>query len=197
MTVIVAAHTTEGITVAADTQTTDGSMKMFGVESKVRTVGPYVVGTAGSKRVGQVIRYGTQWPALPDVAPADPEAVTRWLVAVVVPAVQQACRAAGVLTEDDGVLHFDAMALVVVAGCIAEIDGDGCVHIDRSGRWAIGSGGLIALGALGDGGRWTARQVQDAAMLATRIDLGCGGGVDVFHIPAEPDLPPVEAPPAA
>lgn len=189
MTVIVAAHTSDGITVAADTQTTDGQMKAYGVESKIHVAGPYVIGVAGSKRVGQVIKHGTVWPTPPADLGAEQGAVLAWLVNTVVPAMQDACRTAGVLHDENNVLSFDAVVLLVVAGTIAEIDSDGCVHIDRAGRWAIGSGGMVALGALGDAGPWTPSDVANAAMRAVRVDLGCGGGVDVLAVPTEPDIP--------
>lgn len=189
MTVIVAAHTSDGIVVAADTQTTDGQMKAYGVESKLHRAGPYVLGVAGSKRVGQVIKHGTVWPAPPADLDAEHGAVLAWLVNTVVPAMQEACRNAGVLHDDNNVLTFDAVVLLVVAGVIAEVDSDGCVHIDRAGRWAIGSGGQVALGALDDTGPWAPAQVIDAAMRAVRVDLGCGGGVDVITVPYQGDLP--------
>lgn len=189
MTIIVAAETSTGIAVAADTQTTDGSLRAYGVESKLHVAGPYVLGVAGSKRVGQVIKHGTAWPALPEALGAERGEVLAFLVNTVVPAIQEACRNAGVLHDDNGVASFDAVILLVVAGVIAEVDSDGCVHIDRSGRWAIGSGGQVALGYLGDTGPWEPHDVIEAAMRAVRVDLGCGGGVDVLTVPTDPDTP--------
>lgn len=188
MTVAVAAHTADGIVVAADTQSTDGQLKIYSKESKLHITGQYVMAVAGAKRVGQVVKFGTVWPE-PPAAAGDPEVMLRFLVGEVVPAIQQACRAAGVLTEENSTLHMDATVLLVVAGTIAEIEGDGCVHIDRAGRWAIGSGALLALGYLGETGPWVSAQVVEAAHRAVRADLGCGGGVDVVTIPTEPDLP--------
>lgn len=187
MTVVVAAHTEEGIVLAADTLTTDGQVKMYSTTSKMHVAGPYVIATAGSKRVGQVIRHHTVWPAWPPT-PEEGQpvpGVEEFLVTQVVPAIQQACADGGVLNIADGVQTFDATVMIVLANTIAEVDTDGCVHIERAGRWAIGSGAQFALGFLGDAGPWTHQDVIDSARRAMRASLGCGGGVDVITIPAD------------
>ena len=190
MTVVVAAPTPDGIVMATDSLTTDGQLALYSASSKLAVSGPYTYGMAGSKRVAQVIRYATAWPDPDTTVLKTTGDVEAFLVTRVVPAIQQACADAAVLETESGVHRFDAELLLVVANTIAAIDGEGCVHIERAGRWAIGSGAQIALGSLGDHGPWDSHDVAEAARLAIRQTIGCGGGIDLCTIPAVPDIQP-------
>lgn len=177
MTVIVAARTKgSGVVMAADSQTSAGWEKIQADRTKLWTAGQYLVGAAGCVRTAQVVKHFTTWPKWRDGEDDDREA---FLVKQIVPAIRRAVSDQGVLDTSKGV-HTLAVTLLVAWGDnIAEISGNGCALMPRSGRYAIGSGAAEALGALGDAGPWTRAEVVEAARRSTITAHGCDGPIVV------------------
>lgn len=177
MTVIVAARTKgNGVVMAADSQTTAGWEKIQADRAKLWVADQYLVGAAGCVRTAQVIRHFTTWPRWREGEDDDHES---FLVKQVIPAIRRAVDGHGVLDTTKPVHRLEATLLVAWGDNIAEITGNGCALMPRSGRYAIGSGYAEALGALGDGGPWTRSQVVEAARRATITAHGCDGPIVV------------------
>lgn len=172
MTVVVAAQTRRGITMAADTQTTTGWTRHRHNTPKLWTDGRYLTGWAGTLRDIQVIRHWTTWPKHPPG-----EDVETFAVRKLVPALRSAVADAGVMETDDGRESIHACGLIAWGHNLVAIDGDWSVFVPHQGRIAIGSGSAEALGALGDDGPWTDEQVYLAAKRASELDVYCGGPI--------------------
>ncbi|MGW3992211.1 hypothetical protein ACWEF6_01870 [Amycolatopsis sp. NPDC004772] len=174
MTVIVAARNPDGgVTVAADRQTSCGGSQFENSESKLWTAGKYILGCAGDVRAAQVLRYTAE---LPTYRPKEDTDWLRFVVTRVVPAMRSAL--VGQLAEDDSFIG-PISTLIANRGRFAVVYGNGAVLADRSGRTAIGSGELEALGYLGNEGPWTPADVVTAARRAAITDRGVSGPISV------------------
>lgn len=185
MTVIVAARTKAGVVMAADSQTSAGWEKIQADRTKLWTSGEYLIGAAGCVRTAQVVRHFTTWPKW---RPGEHDDLERFLVREIVPAIRQAVVGHGVVVTDKGSETLPVTLLVAWADNIAEVSGNGCALMPRSGRYAIGSGYAEALGALGEVGPWTRANVIEAARRATVTAHGCDGPIvwgDTKHLSIE------------
>jgi ATP-dependent protease HslVU (ClpYQ) peptidase subunit len=172
MTIIVAARTKSGVTLAADTQTSAGSQKLRLDRSKLWSTGFYAIGACGSLRVSQIIRHHATWPKYRPDEDTDIEA---FCVKQLVPAIRTAAKDQGVKIDDAN--HIGSDLLVAWGTNVVEIDGNGSVCIPSSGATAIGSGWAEAAGYLGNVGPWTTRQVIDAATRSTITNTGCSAPI--------------------
>lgn len=109
-------------------------------DSKVFTVGPYVMGFTTSFRMGQLLRY-TLTPPEPK---GDPE---RFMVTKFVPAVIECLEKGGWLATENGRVEGGTF-LVGVAGELFSIDGDMQIGLSSDRYAAVGCGDNIALGSI-------------------------------------------------
>ncbi|MFD9893334.1 hypothetical protein ACFWY9_28650 [Amycolatopsis sp. NPDC059027] len=174
MTVIVAAKNKSGVILAADRQTTAGSSQLENQEPKLWVADRYVVGCAGDVRTAQVLRYGMDWPTY---RPKEDVDWMRFVVTRIVPEMRSTLEGR-ILNLDEtylGGIHV----LVATRGRFAAVYDNGAVVSDRSGRTAIGSGNLEALGYLGNEGPWDASDVVTAVRRAAITDTGVSGPISV------------------
>src|SRR5690606_24381759 len=100
--------------------------------------------------------------------------IYRWLVYYLVPALQQALEDAQTLTVENGESGNRGSFLVAVNNQVFELSSDFAVTTERSGKYAIGSGGAGAIGALSAGA-----SPREAVRIATLHDAYSGGTVTV------------------
>ena len=153
---------------------TDGHTMVLGADSaavtdrllivcephKVFTSGAGLVGVSGGLRIGQLIRFQGAPLELGDDGPVP--SLLRWIQALRV-----GLGPAGVLRTKDGIEELaDSRMLVGLAGRWFEIDSEWQIVEPASPYWAIGSGQLIALGALHAMASWMAPRHPRAKVTA-------------------------------
>ena len=174
MSIVVAARTLDGITMACDSQVTDGYLKESVTERKVWTNGVAICGAVGDLRTVQVIRYNFP-PATADKPSVD---TLDYLVTTFVPFLQKLASLHGTLVRnDDGRSGMDANLIVAWDDVIAVIDQTFSVMISDKGRAALGTGAEVALGYLGNEGPWTESHVIQSAKRAVLLSVNVSGPV--------------------
>ncbi len=127
---------------AGDSALTAGWALTISAHPKVFRAGPFVIGTSGSPRVAQLMRYTLQ----PPEPTGDPH---RFMATGFVDAVRQALKDGGAATkESERESTGSSFALVGFAGRLFEIQSDYQVSESADGCAAIGSGFEPCLGAL-------------------------------------------------
>jgi hypothetical protein len=109
-------------------------------DTKVFTVGPYLMGFTTSFRMGQLLRYTFK-------PPKPTGNLNRFMVAQFIPAVAECVEDGGWLTVKDGVREGGTF-LVGVNGHLFSIDSDFQVGVATDGYEAVGCGADIAFGSL-------------------------------------------------
>lgn len=139
----------EGVVwMGGDSLATDETTKRAMREEKVFRNGPLLIGTSGSPRYKQVLRYALGVPdPLSDGYDMD------YMVNDVVPAIMACLDSAGHLSIEDGIRHtgsddYYANALIGYNGTLYAIGSDFSVGRCVDGYDAIGSGKKAALGAM-------------------------------------------------
>jgi ATP-dependent protease HslVU (ClpYQ) peptidase subunit len=127
---------------AGDSAITAGWALTISAHPKVFRVGPYVIGTSGSPRVAQLMRYALDVPEpLGDLH--------RFMATVFIDAVRQTLKDGGAATkESERESTGSSFALVGVHGRLFEIQSDYQVGESANGYAAIGCGFEPCLGAL-------------------------------------------------
>ncbi len=183
MTVIVAARTThrvgrkradirDAITIASDTQLTDGWEKTTGAYPKIWAEEKRLIfGAAGLVAAWQAVQYHVTWPHY-----AETQDWEEWLVREINPLVTGSLSNAELLHRRRGVIDTNLCLIVATGDKLASIDCVGGVVVPRKHCAAIGSGYAEALGSLGKG-PWTSDDVIRAAFAATETNLGCGAPI--------------------
>jgi len=169
MTVIAAAVTADnGVVIVGDselstpyTRDSDGYSKVWVDEVHEG----YIFGGAGNLRELQIIKYHVAWPYYRGLTP-----VEEFIVKEVVPRMRDALIDNGIKMED-----YESSFIMAWDSTLVVIDQDFGVTIPISARYAIGSGQSEALGALGNEGEWTKKDVIEAAHRATVTAIGVGG----------------------
>jgi ATP-dependent protease HslVU (ClpYQ) peptidase subunit len=113
------------------------------VNQKVFRVGEFVIGCAGSARVGDALRYSFDPPKHPRRMD-----VGRYMRTAFINGVRDTLRAAGTLQQFQGIDGADSTILVGYRGRLFIIEGDLHVHEAIDDYAAVGSGGAVANGAL-------------------------------------------------
>ena len=178
MTVVVAAVTkNEGIVIAADSEFTYGWQKGNLEVPKIWVEDSVIFGACGSVRGAQIARHLTEWPEqwITEGSALD---VERFGVKSVIPRLRTAMTDNGALRTEHGVETYEVGMLICWEGFILEMDEGGSVT-PHGQRAAIGSGYAEALGALGETGPWTRRDVIAAVKRASETAVGVGGSVYV------------------
>lgn len=141
MTCIVGVVEAGRVTIGGDSAGSNGWTVTGRADSKVFTVGPYLLGFTSSFRMGQLLRYRLDVPA-PDTWDVD-----RWMATTFVDAVRATLKAGGWSTEHSGQEHGGSF-LVGIGGRLYRIEGDYQAGVASRGYDAVGSGAEVALGAL-------------------------------------------------
>jgi ATP-dependent protease HslVU (ClpYQ) peptidase subunit len=192
MTILVAVETKTGVTVATDSQVSDtfAAYIMPESQSKVGFRGPYLIGTSGLLRVGQVMLNADELP-VPDTDATDDE-LNKFMITRFSWAAQDTLKASGIERSVDNERTFtDSEMLVCVNGRAYSIGGDYAVMraTDKTaiadGVVALGSGQQFALGAYHSlSQRRTKPSPTDIATTmveaAIRWDHYCGGPIRIF-----------------
>jgi ATP-dependent protease HslVU (ClpYQ) peptidase subunit len=141
MTCIVGVEHGTGVTIGADSASSDGRFMNLRSDSKVFRFGTYLIGFTSSWRMGQLLRYQLEVPT-PDTWDVD-----RWMATRFTDAVRAALKAGGFATTRDGAEHGGTF-LVGVCGRLYSVFDDYQVGHADEGHDAVGSGGALALGSL-------------------------------------------------
>ena len=176
MTVIVAARTKAGITMAADSAVTRGWIKATHDAPKLWVQDKWLAGGAGTMRHIQVVRH---FVTLPKFRPDEDTHWETFMVRNVIPALRTGVKDHGIVLAEKGHESIEATHLFAVGEHMAYVSYDGCVLTEPSGRMAIGSGEAEALGFLGDGGTYTEADVVEAVRRAAVTAHGVDGAVMV------------------
>jgi ATP-dependent protease HslVU (ClpYQ) peptidase subunit len=192
MTILVAVETKAGVTVATDSQVSDSfsSYILPESQSKVGFRGPYLIGTAGLLRVGQVMLHADDIP-VPNSSVTDEE-LNKFMITKFSWATQDTLKISGIERQVDSERVFtDSEMLVCVNGRAYSIGGDYAVMraTDKTaiadGVVALGSGLQFALGAYyALSQRRTKPSPMDIATTmveaAIRWDHYCGGPIRTY-----------------
>lgn len=179
MSVVVATINTEGgVNVVADSQVSDPLSKLNGYPDKIwveKDLG-YVIGSVGSIRTAQVVRFATDWPKFRE----DEHELPKFAVLELVPAIKTVLEQHGLLKEKNGVHSMDSEFIIACGDSFFAIEEDFSIWMPTKGRIAIGSGYAEAYGALGDEGSWTLDETIEAVRRSTLTAHGVGG--DIYFI---------------
>ncbi len=128
----------------ADTRvTSEGTIyRMPKHHSKIAQIDGILIASAGDVRGINVLEHSLKIPKV--TAKSDEQFITSYLI----PAIRQAFSEAGYEKTSDGVSSHETEFLVAYKGKIYEIDSDYSWVQDSRNIYALGSGGMIALGAL-------------------------------------------------
>lgn len=130
--------------VGADTRvTSDGTIyRMPKNQSKIVSVDGILIASAGDVRGGNILEHGLKIPKV--TSKSDEHFITSYLI----PAIRTAFSDAGYEKTSDGVSSHETEFLVIYNGKIYEVDSDYSWVQDSRNIYALGSGGMIALGSL-------------------------------------------------
>lgn len=177
MTVVVAALTTDGVTIAADSQISDEWSKLNGYNGKIwadQDLG-YAFGSCGDVRTSQVARFAVDWPRYR----RDEHDLFKFAVLDVVSSLKAGLESHGVLKEKNGFQTMESEFIVAIEDEFFVIGAGFEVYLPTNGRVAIGSGFAEAYGCLGDIGIWDEEEVIEAARRSTITAQGVGG--DIYY----------------
>jgi len=154
MTCIVAVSDGRTVVIGGDSAATREQELRLRADQKVFRVGEYAIGFTRSYRMGQILRYGVDYPPPPDSATA--EELERFMVVEFVEAVRQAFgdkgfakkarQGSGEWSEEGQ--EVGGLFLVGVAGEVFEVREDFYVGRPAKPYSAVGHGATVALGAL-------------------------------------------------
>ena len=193
MTILVAVEHATGVVMATDRQVTYGDMGLILHESQSKFFrrGPYIIGTTGRLRVGQVLGICDDLP-VPDHDLTDIE-LNKFMMTKFAIAAQEALKDAGIEVVSDGERHLtDSEVAVCIHGRAYSIGED--YSVMRSGDPSTVSKGVLALGssyAYAYGAyhslskRKTKMEPTEIAKTmveaSIRWDLHCGGDIEVLE----------------
>jgi ATP-dependent protease HslVU (ClpYQ) peptidase subunit len=148
MTCIVGVEHAGGVVIGGDSMGISGWRKTTREDPKVFTVGPYLIGSTGSLRSGQLLRY-----RLEVGAPDDPHDIDRFVATTFMEAVRKVFIDGGFETKTDEGQAEGGSFLLGVAGRLYDIQTDYQYARSVTGYLAIGCGDEFALGSLYETGR--------------------------------------------
>lgn len=157
MTCIVAMADGQSVIMGGDSAGVDGRDLYLRADAKVFQKGEYLIGFTTSFRMGQILRYETELPEVPENP--TPENLERFFVTDFIPAVRRSfdehgfAKTARFSAPDKPGLSEDGQVvggtfLVGVAGQIFEIRGDYQLGRPVTPYSAVGAGAMVALGTL-------------------------------------------------
>ena len=149
MTTILAIQGEDYCAIGSDSQWTDDYGRVGKMsQSKVVSVGKYLIGIAGDTRGANVIQHTFAPPVLPHKLGG--VKLTKFIVTHFVPALKECLESNGVGRPqyDDQPAQSANDILVCANGVIFQIDSDYGTEIDANNLYAVGSGAHYGLGAL-------------------------------------------------
>lgn len=167
MTTVIAVEHEDGVTFAADSRVSSGSLSDGWCEKVVRN-GRFAFAAAGYLRTIQILEYAK----LPDAPEGEPGAIDRFVTLELVPAIKAAFKDVG--NEDS---FKGSIVIAAVRGRVYEITSDGAWTRNPSGYYAVGSGSSYALGALEAGAR-----PKRAIKIAAKYDSGTNDDVRITEV---------------
>lgn len=169
MTTIVMVEKPTEVQIAWDSKVSRGYSHEELEQEKVFTASGITYGVAGAVRVANILEG---LDVKPPVGLKGVE-VDSWVSKVLIPRMQNACRAA----DPTGNFQVDANILAVVCGRVYAIGADFSRVRHTSGIYAIGSGSEFAKGALDTGA--TPKQ---AVIVAANNDMATGHGIKTMVV---------------
>jgi ATP-dependent protease HslVU (ClpYQ) peptidase subunit len=145
MTVIVGVEDENGVTIGADSLASRSGFGHRREDGKLFTIddGSMIIGTAGSCRLKDIIRYHLNRPSHPDEL-SDME----YLVCQFISELRDELNDEGNMSEYDNVEHAEGKFLIGYQGKLFEVHSDFQVSRLQDSHTAIGSGFKVAHGAL-------------------------------------------------
>lgn len=136
-------------------------------DEKVFFNGEYLLGFAGSFRLGQVLRHVFEPPPVP----ADCPDLERFMVRDFVDALRECLKGAGVAQKDDGAeaASIGSGFLIGYRDHLWRCDHDYQLGRSRVGMFAIGHGYQLALGSLYTFNRFGSREASPAVRVKTAL----------------------------
>jgi ATP-dependent protease HslVU (ClpYQ) peptidase subunit len=141
VTCIVGIEHADGVTIGADSASSNGWIRTSRTDSKLFRLGEYLIGYTSSWRMGQLLRYQL------DVAAPDTWDLDRWMATRFTDAVRATLKAGGFATAHEGA-EKGGTFLVGVRGRLYSVFDDYQVGHAAECHDAVGSGGALALGSL-------------------------------------------------
>lgn len=143
MTCIAAAIDPDGtVVIGADSVSLQGDCVRIDRRSKVFRAGPFLIGSAGSQRIGQILEYTFTPPALLDDLDA-------YMVREFIPALRKHMeKEGGEIKQDSQRARFDGQCLIGIQGRLFEIDAYYSVVSPRASFYAIGCAAQEAMAAM-------------------------------------------------
>lgn len=180
MTCIVAIKECGRVWMAADSQATNnGAVLIHGLSKIVQrdTFGRTLFGSDGSLWLGDAFRYGV----LPTRHAG--QSLAEWCAAELAPWLHAKATEGQRWIDRSNGKEWNGQTLVANGSDLVLVDAGGSIVVPASGRWAIGSGGAEARGALWamdrDGSAMLAHQRATLAVAAAcALDDGCGGPIE-------------------
>lgn len=142
MTCIVGIKTPKGLYIGGDSAVSSGNLVQILEDPKVWQRGQFIIGFAGSLRVGQIVKYKMKIP------PINKREPTQYMVTGFVDAMRKVLKKAGASREDNKEEEQDNQFLIGFKGRLFEIDEAYGVCEVGDEYVAIGSGTEYALGSL-------------------------------------------------
>lgn len=175
MTCIVAVETPAGVWMGGDRAVSGTWTSQVKATPKVWTNGPLLIGTCGSVRLPQILRYGMTPPL--DALTWD---VDRWVAIDFVRAVRAAFAEHGFDRVRDGIAS-GGLFLLAVRGRLYEIQSDYSFIRHDHGEHAIGSGEDHAFGSLHSTREWDDPRVRITAALEAAAEhvMSVAGPFDI------------------
>lgn len=143
MTCIVGIETSTGVLLGADSVNSSGWTTQVKADSKIWRKSDVGYGLSGSPRMGQLIRYrfeAPEWNATTNLS--------RFMATDFVDALRDVLKAGGHAEKENEKERTDSSFLVAIRGEVFHVQGDYQTTRYAQGFAAIGSGQLLALGAL-------------------------------------------------
>lgn len=162
MTCIAAAIDPDGsIVMGADSVSLQGGCVRIDRRSKVFRVGPFLFGTAGAQRVGQIFEYTFEPP---DIS-GDLDA---YMVKELVPALRKHMDQEGAeIKRDSQRTQFDGQCLIGIGGRLFEVDSGYAIISPRTPFYAIGCASQEAMAAM-----YTARELVEGISAKRIVEAG-------------------------
>lgn len=183
MTTIVAVQGQGWAVIAGDSRATSERIYSLADTGKIVDHGEIIIASCGDLRGANLLAHAFRPPALNGTTDLD-----EWITVKFIPALRKCFETHGYERKENEVASNENEILIAVRGVIYEIGDDYSWVRDRSGLYGLGSGGDIALGALGilnanlsDTPEEAAGIASLAIEVASRFDPGTGRPVSVLH----------------
>ena len=180
MTIIIGIENDKGVVIGADTAisawliTESALPKVFMIDDR------FLFGGAGTPRANQLLRFG-----LEPKQQRDDEDDLAYLVTTVIPDIRQTLARGGALQDNDGMNATTNAFLMGYRGKLYNIDSDFQISRNSCGYSAVGSGSMVAMGAMSALTRTKlspSNRVQAALEITAQLDIYCAAPFTILSI---------------